>query len=205
MSHRTWIQIIAAVVVGVFALGLWTSGVAVQARWLRFYSLAVLAAGALITGWDRWAWQLRPFRHVRGVPPVLHGTWRGTLTSLWVDPTAGSRPAPKPAFLVVRQTASSAHAALFTDTARSGSTLAQVQHSAGGDALTYVYLATPDVLAAGGNPIHHGAVMLDITGRPGRRLRGRYWTDRESGGELDFTEHVSALADDFDEAAALFE
>jgi hypothetical protein len=204
MVPRAWIQVIAGIVVAVFALGLWLSGVAVQASWLRYYSLAVLAAGVLLAAWNRWGWRQRVFRHVQAVPPVLHGTWRGVLTTLWPDPATGTPPAPKAAYLVVRQTASSVHATLFTDTVHSGSTLAQVQRSAGGATLTYVYLATPGALAGPGNPIHHGAAALDVTGSPATRLRGRYWTDRDSGGELDFTVHAAALADDYDEAATLF-
>jgi hypothetical protein len=52
--------------------------------------------------------------------------------------------------------------------------------------------------------MHHGSTVLDISGRPVRRLRGRYWTDRDSKGELEFTERSNKLADDFGEAAALF-
>jgi hypothetical protein len=52
--------------------------------------------------------------------------------------------------------------------------------------------------------MHHGSTSLDITGLPATRLRGRYWTDRESQGELDLTERKRATVDDYDEARALF-
>jgi hypothetical protein len=204
MPQRTWIRITAGVVVGVFALGLWTSGVAVEADWLRYFSLAVLAATILFAVWDKWGWRYRPFRHAQSVPPVLHGTWKGVLTTLWQDPNSGARPGAKPAYLVVRQTASSVHVTLLTESVHSSSSLANIQRAAGGAALTYVYLATPGALVSTGNPMHHGAAMLHITGSPATRLRGRYWTDRDSSGELDFTEHVNGLADDVDDAATRF-
>jgi hypothetical protein len=52
--------------------------------------------------------------------------------------------------------------------------------------------------------MHHGSSSLDITGAPGTRLRGRYWTDRDSKGELDFINRNKILAGDFSEAEALF-
>lgn len=205
MNRRTSIQVIAGIVVAVFAVGLWGSGVAVEASWLRFYSLAVLVAGVLWIAWDRWLWRLPIFKNSESVSPVLHGTWRGLLTSLWPDPATGLPPDPKTAYLVVRQTASSLSVTFLTEQAQSASTLAQVQREAGTAKLLYVYLASPDPSFEESSRMHHGSAMLTITGSPARRLRGRYWTDRDSRGELDFTERVAALAGDIDEASALFD
>lgn len=205
MKSRTRTQLVAGVVVAVFAIGLWTTGVAVQAGWLRFYSLAVLVAGGAWAAWDRWIWRAPIFKRMESVPPVMFGTWKGELTSLWIDPATGSRPAPKPAFLVIRQTASSVDSVvLFTDESRSRSTLASVDPRPGVATLTYTYMSKPDITVEHRSRIHHGAVVLDITGSPATRLRGRYWTDRDSRGELHFTERREQHAGDYDEAARMF-
>jgi len=52
--------------------------------------------------------------------------------------------------------------------------------------------------------MHHGSTSLDITGCPTTRLRGRYWTERENQGELDFNERRKRAVDDFEQAVALF-
>ncbi|MCC5947771.1 MAG: hypothetical protein JJT89_04875 [Nitriliruptoraceae bacterium] len=193
------------VVLAVFTIGLWASGVAVEAWWLRFYSAAVLAVGVLWTTWDRWLWRTAGPQRSPSVPPVIHGTWKGTVTSLWRDPATDARPQPKAAYLVVRQTATNVSAVMFTDEARSRSTLAHVDSAAGMETLSYTYLSRPAVSVEDRSRMHHGTAMLDIVGRPGRRLDGRYWTDRDSRGELRFTRRVGDLAGDFEEAEALFE
>src|SRR5437763_14902188 len=87
MSRRLSTQIVAVAVVAVFAAGLWSSGTPVHAAWLRFYSVAVLIAGGALTGWDRWLWRMPVLQRFQFVPPTVQGTWRGTLTSAWIDPS----------------------------------------------------------------------------------------------------------------------
>ena len=43
-----------------------------------------------------------------------------------------------------------------------------------------------------------------LSGRPAERLAGRYWTDRDSKGELEFTHRHNGLADDFQQASGYF-
>jgi hypothetical protein len=52
--------------------------------------------------------------------------------------------------------------------------------------------------------MHHGSTALDLSGTPVKRLKGRYWTDRDTRGELDFTERSKKIVDDFEEASGLF-
>lgn len=203
MTRRTIVQVIAGAVVAVFALALWLSGVPVELSWLRYYSLAVLVALILWTSWDRWLWRLPVLRSLPGTPPVIAGTWKGSLTSLWEDP-AGKPAGSKPAYLVVHQTASSTSASMFTDEARSESTVADVEKSASGATLVYTYLAQPDVTVEDRSRMHHGATMLHVSRSPAQRLEGRYWTDRDTRGRLEFTEHVRNRAADFHEATQLF-
>lgn len=204
MSRRTSTQVVAAVVVGVFAVGLWASGTAVEASWLRYYSAAVLAAVGVLTAWERWLWRLSFLQRFDFVPAKVFGTWKGTLTSAWIDPATGMPPDPKSVYLVVRQTFSSVSAMLLTNESRSRSTLGRVTSADGVSSFDYMYLNRPDNAVEHRSRMHHGSTSLDVTGSPATRLRGRYWTDRDSRGELDFREHVGVLAGDFSEAERLF-
>ncbi len=204
MPSRTAVQTIALVVVAVFFVGLWFSGEHVEAGWLRFYSAAVMAAGFTLASYDRWLWRWAPLQRLRIVPPDLHGTWKGTLVSAWIDPATGQGISAKVAYLVVRQRASSVSVTMLTDESRSTSTLGRVTRTDGSCRLDYLYLNRPDLRVDPRSRMHHGSTVLDVAGTPAKRLHGRYWTDRDSKGELSFVARHSDHADDFTGAEELF-
>ena len=204
MKQRTFVQVVAAVVVAVFAVGIWSSGGKVDLGWLRFFSAAVFVATALLLLWDRVFWKLSLVQRTRGAPRDLSGTWKCTLTSFWEDTSVGKPPAPKPAYLVVRQTASTVSVILLTDESRSVSSLGTVSGGDGLASLDYIYLNRPDSKVEHRSRMHHGSTSLDITGVPVTRLKGRYWTDRDSRGELEFVERSNHTVEDYDEATRLF-
>ena len=203
MNHRTYIRAIAGIVTLVYTVALWTSGISPQLKWLRFYSLAVLVAVALWGIWDRWMWRASTFQRIQFVPPRIAGTWKGELRSHWTDPDTNARPPKKDAYLVVKQTFSSVSVMLLTDESQSQSqsVLAKASKING---LSYLYLNEPEMGADEGNHMHRGAAMFRLSDTPVALLRGRYWTDRETKGELVFGERCPKLADDYDMAVALF-
>ena len=205
MGFRPLVQVVAAVVVVVFAIGIWSTGDTVNPAWLRFFSAAVLAATIVLAVWDRWIWRLPFAQRLPSVPRDLSGTWRGTLTSFWEDPVTKSRPAPKMAFLIIRQTASATGVVLLTDESSSKSSLASVSDDGAGATLAYMYLNRPDSRVEHRSRMHNGSAFFQISGRPVSRIRGRYWTDRDSRGELDFDRRSHHTVDDFREACKLFE
>lgn len=204
MSQRTLVQVIAAVVVLVFTVGIWSTGGTVDVRWLRFYSVAVLVALAVLALWERYIWRFPIFQKIGGVPRDISGTWKGTLTSFWKNPKTGQSPPPKTVYLVVRQTVATVSIVLLTDESRSKSSLAKITIDDAFTSLTYMYLNRPDSKFEHRSRMHHGSTSLDISGQPPTRLRGRYWTDRNSRGELDFKERQDRLIEDFDEGQNLF-
>lgn len=205
MINKSLVWFITAVVVLVFAGGILLTGGHPDPAWLKFYSFAVSAVVVAIALWDRWLWRLKPVQRMKAVPRDLRGTWKGTLTSFWVDPNTGSSPPTRPAYLVIRQTWSSVSVILFTDESRSDSSLAKVSAGDGVSSLDYMYLGRPDNRIEHRSRMHHGSTSLDVTGNPATRLRGRYWTDRDSRGELELVVRVRGkFAEDFDSAAHLF-
>ena len=205
MRYKSLAQVVSLVVVSVFAVGIWSTGGDVDLGWLRFFSLAVLIATAVLNLWDRFLWRIALAQRIAGVPRDVRGTWKGTLTSFWQDPTGGEAPSPKTVYLVVRQTSTTVSVVLFTDELRSNSTLARVQSSNGLLSLNYLYVGRPESRLEDRSRMHNGSASLDIAGLPATRLRGRYWTDRDSRGELEFSDRSSKLADDYQGARDLFE
>ena len=204
MRYRTLVQITASVVVTVFAIGIWLSGDAVKLEWLRFFSAAVLFTTLILNLGDRWLWHLRIAQRIKFVPRDIRGTWRGTLVSFWEDPETKQRPDSKTVYLVVRQTASTVSVRLFSNELKSQSTFGKVQTVDGQARLDYVYVGEPDARVEHRSRMHRGSTSLDITGLPAARIKGRYWTDRDSRGELDFPERDSTVAESYEQAAALF-
>lgn len=203
MIPRMLVQVITAVVVVVFAVGIWASGDMPRLGWLRFYSAAVLVGVLVLGAWEYWVWRLPLVQRLTRVPRDVRGTWRGKLESFWEDAN-GVSPESKTVYLVIRQSAFRVSAVLLTDESRSKSSLAIVCSDGITASLEYMYLNRPDSRVEERSRMHHGSASLDIVGRPATRLRGRYWTDRDSRGELDFAERRPEISDDYAEAESTF-
>lgn len=200
---RFQVQVVAASVVAVFAVGIWFSGGEVNPGWLRFFSAAVLLATALLAIWERWLWAIPVVQRTLQVPRDLRGTWRGTLTSFWTNPATGRPPDPKTVYLVIHQSASSVSAVLYSDESVSRSSLAHVAIDSIEPSISYIYLNRPDTRVEHRSRSHNGSVFLAVSGSPANRLRGRYWTDRDTRGELEFCRRSRTRADDYQHAVAL--
>jgi hypothetical protein len=204
VKTRILVQVIATIVVLVFAAGIWWSGGRVDVGWLRFFSAAVFVATGMLWVWEKVLWKTSPIQRLRWAPRDLTGTWKGTLETFWKDPSTGRSIPPKTGYLVVRQSASALFVILLTGESRSVSTLAVVSSGEGIAFLDYIYVNRPDSEVEDRSRMHHGSASLDIKGRPATRLRGRYWTDRDTKGQLDFAERRRQAAEDFEEAERIF-
>lgn len=205
MKGTITIRVVVGVVVVVFVIGTWLQDGTPDLAPFKLFSAAVLASVAVFNVWDFWLWRLPFVQRIPAVPRSIRGTWRGRLTSFWTDPATGRAPEPKIAYLAVQQTASHIVVKLLTDESRSSSALANVSDVDGSCILTYLYLNRPEMSVEHRSRMHHGSAVFDVSGSPVRRLKGRYWTDRDSKGELEFSERYRKLADDFDEAQSFFE
>ncbi len=204
MTRKQIIQIVAGIVVIVFVVETWLKNRQFDLGWLKYYSTAVFLAGLALAAWDSILWRIDIVQRIPGVPRCIRGTWRGTLTSFWIDPSTGIRPTPKTIYLVVRQNFSVVSVKLFTDQSQSSSTMAEIHDLDGSLTLVYLYLNRPEIAVESHSRMHHGSAALDISGSPASRMRGRYWTDRDTKGELEFRDKHPRLADDYANAAGLF-
>jgi hypothetical protein len=204
MISRTRASLIVAIVIGVFAVGIVATGGAVQVAWLRFYPGAVTIVVIAIAAWEHWLWRWSIVQRLPGATRDIRGTWKGELETFWKDET-GTSSARKPVYLVVRQTASVVSVSLLTNESRSTSSLATVFSDGTTVSLDYLYLNWPDLRVQDKSRMHHGSASLIVSGMPADRLRGQYWTNRDTKGELDFTSRALLVAADFDGAARIFQ
>ena len=196
------LQALGTLVVIGFAAGIWS--IAGSPGWLRGYAAAVIVAILVFAVWEYWLWRQPFMQRLPSVPRCIEGTWAGTLTSLWTDPATERRPDVKRVFLVARQTASRVTVVLLTEESTSRSSIARLSRDEVGLSLAYMYSNRPDSRVAHRSVMHNGSGFMEISGEPARRMRGRYWTDRYTRGELDLPERRGRAASSFREAAELF-
>lgn len=176
LQLRILIALAAAVVVAELFVG----GHTPSPSWLSYLSPVVPVLLLALTAFDRIIWRFPLFRYIPGFRPNLHGTWKVTLR-----PKNG---APVDAFMVVRQTYSSLSLRLMT--AESTSELVAHQFITSPDGVLKVgavYRNEPDIAVRDRSPIHYGTILLALEENPPRRVRGSYWTDRTSVGDLELT------------------
>jgi hypothetical protein len=196
------LQGVGAMVVIGFAVGIWSAPG--SPTWLRGYSAAMIVAIAVFALWEYWLWRLPLLQRLPRVPRSIEGTWAGTLTSLWTDPATERRPDEKRVFLVVRQTASRVTVVLLTEESTSRSSIARLSQDEIGLSLAYMYSNRPDSRVAHRSTMHNGSAFVELSGTPATRMRGRYWTDRYTRGELDLQKRTTRAVANFRDATELF-
>jgi hypothetical protein len=87
---------------------------------------------------------------------------------------------------------------LITNESKSTSMIASVDGNGDGTyGLFAIYRNTPRAAVRHRSPIHHGALMLDVSGQPPTLLEGFYWTDRTTMGELNMQVRFKRLVNDY--------
>lgn len=203
MKHKLLIRLGIAVLIGFFAAGSWITSGTLNLELLKYLSGAVFVATTLFTLWDVWLWSTSWMQKIPGVPVNVRGTWKGTLISSWIDET-GKQVGALDAYLVIRQTSTLVHIVLMTNESKSESSLAGIVTTEGLSVIQYLFFNKPKMRFEKISRMHHGSATLEISGKPARRLEGRYWTDRDTKGELDFALLDKKVADDYEEAVSLF-
>ena len=193
-------RLVAGAAITIFSVLLWIGGEDVSADWVRWVSLATLIAVWIETTYEKWLWAVIPIRRSRW--PDLRGTWKGTLTTEWVDKASGEMCPPKDCYLVIGQTASTIRVALLADESRSKSSAAGLFHDDVVVTLQYIFRNQPKIRVDGRSAAHHGAVTLDVSST-GTRLEGHYWTDRNSRGELTFSKRKNGRVTTYTDASEL--
>lgn len=205
MSTSSTVKATAALVTLVYLVVFIRNGLPVG-EVLAPYGAAVSAVTLAWLVFDRWLWRLPFVREHVAHRPLLHGTWRGTLTPQSEDPTTGeSWPSDDDVYLVITQDYSTIHARLHTRNGSSQTISTKLERAADGAYEVYsVYRFDPQLGGRDGNPMHNGTLKLNVADGVSPRLVGEYWTDRETIGRLELTEHSPRRARGRADAASLF-
>ncbi len=171
---------------------------------LSAYSWIATTITLVLIVWDKWLWRVR-FLYPLSKMPDVRGTWKAELNSFWKDPKTGQARGNTVVYLVFRQSFSSLDIRLFSSESSSVSLSANiVTDGEGVHTIATTYRNEPSLAHLAHSPISHGGMLLSIRGeKVVRQIDGKYWTDRQSMGEINMTEHSSKIASGFDEASGL--
>lgn len=192
-----WIQV--GTFLAIWVAILYFSGTELRINWISIKRLphVVTAYAMLHFIFTKWAWRLRIFQRWLVPLPDLQGTWKGEIRTTWQDPQRGSTPPLIPATLVVRQSFDAVHCALYTEESESQSNAALLTKEAetGAARLSFNYTNRPRASVRDRSAIHSGAAMLRVFNKDPREVRGEYWTDRRTTGEMMFVFKSRKLAE----------
>lgn len=200
--HLSTILVTAALIWGGLLV---LSGVQVSPEWTRPLSTVTGVMVLLLAAFDLFLWKLSFLQGWFVKRPVLYGTWRTEIRSTWVDPSTGKQAGPIEAYMVVHQSFSALSLRLYTK--ESASELLGAEIVGGHDGVyrvAGVYRNEPMLSVRDRSQIHHGGLLLHVIGSPPTALKGHYWTDRKSAGEIELTERKTEEFHDFATAHAAF-
>jgi hypothetical protein len=156
----------------------------------------------LLAIFDKWAWHCKIFYPWLVSTPYLEGTWKGEVKSNWINSENEKASGNIEAYLSVRQKFTRIYASLITKESSSELLTGELIKNPD-ETWRFVgaYRNTPKVLLRGRSPIHHGAVIFNVKGKTPTGLEGQYWTDRNTQGEMDFSEYSKKKHQDFASAS----
>lgn len=154
-----------------------------------------------ITIFVKWLWRWEWFRGWLVPFPDLNGTWLGEIRSEWIDQEKCKKIPPIPAMLTVRQTFFSTSCVMQTKEMRSDSygEEFQIDEERQIKQFIYSYVSRPKISLQERSNIHHGTVLFEVIGSPKMKLKGRYWTDRKTIGEMEFIFHSKKIFEELPE------
>lgn len=201
MPSSAWTRATVLIAGGLWSITLILRGVDIKPVWLT--SLGGIAGFLVVAffAFEHYLWRAPLVRRVVK-RRIVRGTWKGTLTTTWCDPETGEPPPLAEVYLAIHQSYSEVSMLFMTNESKSRSVVANLSDPARGQCTVHgIYMNTPNLLIQDRSRIHRGALMLEITGNPPARLEGFYFTDRDTKGELSFTQKSRRLHEDFASAA----
>lgn len=164
---------------------------------LRLIPIVATADGIAYFVFTAWLWR---WSRLQGwlVPfPDLNGTWQGYIQTNWKN-SEGQTPAPIPTILTIKQSFGQISCVMRTDEMESHSYIegfcidkdSQVRR------LGYSYTSRPKASLRERSTPHDGSILFSIIGTPVYRLRGEYWTQRQTAGTIELTFRTKVLLDE---------
>ena len=155
----------------------------------------------LVLAFTKWGWKWNIFRGWLVPFPNLNGTWTGHIYSDWINPETIKGVASIPVMLTVHQSFFHINCKMMTGEMDSFSTSEgfNIDPERQIKQLAYIYTSKPRISLNQRSLPHDGAIVFDIIEKPVRKLKGRYWTERKTIGEIILTHYSSNLLEDIPE------
>lgn len=146
-------------------------------------SSSVSITAIIAFAFERRFWKLPIFQGWLVPFPSLAGNWKGTINYKWNNVDNN-----KDINLTIRQTFLRIQIIVETDESISRSICGSfdIERMRGRQYLIYSYLNEPKAMVRDRSQIHYGTAMLEFNDR-GDSLKGSYWTDRKSVGDIILT------------------
>lgn len=156
----------------------------------------VIAATALF---ERHLWKWKALHPWFVSVPNLIGTYAGEISSTWQAESGIAKEVQ--IYLSIFQTLSGVTVRLYTAESASASLCASLLESDDGQwEIIYTYRNEPDLLIQDQSRIHYGGIRLRIESEHPVVLRGSYFTDRRTVGEIKLTRVSAKRSLSFDQA-----
>ena len=148
---------------------------------------------------NKYLWRLIIFRKWLVLVPDINGTWKGSLQSDWINPKTEAPPRPIDAYMVIRQSLFSISCIQMTAESKSWSRSSAISMDSENQrkSLDFIYSNKPEVLLGNRSTDHEGACSLEIIDGNTRKLKGKYWTLRNTKGSMEFTFETKKARQEF--------
>jgi len=133
-----------------------------------------------------WGWKFPMFEGWLVPFPNLSGTWKGQILSDWVNPGTDSEPNQILAMLTIKQSFLSISCVMRTHEMVSHSYAEgfMIDPDRQIKRLAYIYSSKPGILITDRSKTHDGAIVFEIIKNEKKKLKGSYWTERKTRGEI---------------------
>jgi len=195
MSNSLNIKVLIALAVALFALSLFCLNyfdvfdLTDATGFFRAYSAALSATTSALALFVWKGWKIPWLKGWLVLVPNLNGTWEGALQSDWINPKTKAGIGSITSVLVVKQTLFGMSCVVRTGEMTSYSISAGIERDLNNhiEKLVYTYRSEPRPGVSGRSAIHHGTAVLEFGSNPNWGLSGRYFTERNTTGELEFS------------------
>jgi hypothetical protein len=166
-----------------------------------FFSLipkVVTVDAVAIAIFTKWLWRWTALKGWLVPFPDLNGTWLGEIHSDWIDSESGNKVSSIPAMVTIRQSFFNISVVMQTAEMRSDSYVEgfQINPDKQIKRLSYSYTSSPRILLQHRSTPNDGTVVFEIIQSSPMKLKGRYWTERKTTGELNFTFHSKEMLEE---------
>lgn len=169
------------------AASLWLAGEPLSFTWFTSFGIAETITFATLAVFNFWIWKWRCLQGWFVKRPILEGKWRFVINSLWVNPTIGKPPNEITADVTISQTYTKLHLQLKTSESKGDFISAKIiEKDDGTYQIAGIFRNEPLIHLQDRSRTHIGALLLNVVGKSfkPKNLKGHYWTDRGTKGEI---------------------